>query len=118
LTEREWIVLENLTYATFSAHLGETFQVHRGSADAIAVELIQATDRGRSAPAEDQAVAVPQESESFSIIFLGPPDRMLSQGTYRFEHAHIGSFPLFVVPIGTANGRIQYEAVFNRMPHK
>jgi hypothetical protein len=110
-------VSEKLTYVTFSEHLGETFQVHLGTADAIAMELFQATPHGRSTPPEGQAAAVPHESDSFSIIFHGPPDRMLSQGTYHFEHAHIGSFPLFIVPIGSANGRIQYEAVFNRMLH-
>jgi hypothetical protein len=40
----------------------------------------------------------------FTLTADGPP-----QGTYRFSHAALSSFNLFVVPVG--QGRRTYEAV-------
>lgn len=57
--------------------------------------------------------------ERFSLLFNGPIEQPLEQRTYRFEHERLGSFDLFIVPVGAENGARQYEAVFNRriLPH-
>lgn len=54
------------------------------------------------------------EYEGFSLIFQGPDTAPLKQGTHPFEHAQIGKFDLFIVPIARTAGVIQYQAVFNR----
>ena len=107
-------MLENFTYATFAGRLGDIFGLHAGPAEVVALELVQATDLGsRSDVAGGEGA--PGQGERFAITFQGPRDRLLPQGTYQFEHEQIGSFPLFIVPVGTTKGGIQYEAVFNRL---
>jgi hypothetical protein len=53
--------------------------------------------------------------QRFSILFHGPADRMLPQGTYSFRHDAFGAFLLFIVPVvGSNDERIVYEACFSR----
>jgi hypothetical protein len=53
------------------------------------------------------------EAGSFAILFHGPADPLLPQRTYFFEHDTLGSFELFIVPIGRDQEGCRYEAVFN-----
>ncbi|HKS28094.1 MAG TPA: hypothetical protein VJS44_09755 [Pyrinomonadaceae bacterium] len=53
--------------------------------------------------------------ERFSIYFLGPGDLLLPQSIYHMEHEAMGEMDIFIVPIGTQEGRYQYEAVFSYM---
>jgi hypothetical protein len=48
----------------------------------------------------------------FSIVFRGPLDAVLPQCIYQLEHAAIGTFDLFLVPIGPDGEGMRYEAVF------
>jgi hypothetical protein len=50
--------------------------------------------------------------QPFSIVFRGPSQPVLAQMTYRIEHAVLGSFDLFIVPIGPDEAGMRYEAVF------
>jgi hypothetical protein len=45
-------------------------------------------------------------------VFRGPQDVSLPQRIYRVEHAGIGAFEIFLVPIGPDEGGHRYEAVF------
>lgn len=38
----------------------------------------------------------------------------LGQGTFELEHEKLGTFPLFLVPIGPDHQGFRYQAVFNR----
>src|SRR5690348_14786239 len=105
-------VLEDFTHDTFAGHVGETFRVRLGSDAVAALVLIEATDLTAGPDAAGRAGAVPR-GESFSLLFRGPSDRPLPQATYSFEHATIGPFELFIVPVAADADGIQYEAVFN-----
>ncbi|HWY78167.1 MAG TPA: hypothetical protein VN281_21305, partial [Verrucomicrobiae bacterium] len=61
------------------------------------------------------ANAADARNERFSLLFSGPLNRTLLQGSYIFEHLGIGRFEMFIVPVGpdSTNPRY-YEAVFNR----
>jgi hypothetical protein len=48
----------------------------------------------------------------FSLEFRGPGESLMEQGTHRFQHRTLGTFELFVVPIGRDDTGIRYEAVF------
>jgi len=48
----------------------------------------------------------------FSILFTGALDPLLPQQTYSFQHEELGSFDLFIVPVGQDEAGTQYEAVF------
>ena len=105
-------MLETLKLETFAQHLKSKFMVKTdqvGAAAAVAaaaveVELIEAQAAG-STPGQEQ----------FSITFRGPLNAPLRQGMHRFEHAEMGEFDLFIVPIKRDQEGMYYEAAFARM---
>jgi pimeloyl-ACP methyl ester carboxylesterase len=99
--------LETFTIETFSGHLGSTFSIHLDDLPHMDVELISATRLGGSAGKE-----IPDRRQPFSIVFRGPGDVLLPQRIYPMEHDQIGSFDLFLVPIGPDEKGLRYEAVF------
>jgi hypothetical protein len=54
----------------------------------------------------------PAPMPSYSLIFRDVIAPALPQATYRVEHAKLGVFPLFLVPIASQRGEVRYEAVF------
>jgi hypothetical protein len=92
---------------TFAAQLHTIFQVHAGSAAPFHLELTEVN--------EHQS---PPGIESFSVVFRGPRAPRLEQKTYRFEHAALGPFDLFITAISGDDQGICYEAVFNRVHKK
>lgn len=96
-------MLENFTVRTFSGHLGSTFRVYADASNPLDVELISATELGEEA----------KQGRPFSIVFRGSGDVVLTQRIYRMEHAEVGGFELFLVPIGPDEKGLRYEAVFN-----
>jgi pimeloyl-ACP methyl ester carboxylesterase len=99
--------LETLTVETFSGHLGSTFRIHLDDLPQMDVELISATKLGRSTGEEP-----PDLRQPFSLVFRGPGDALLPQRIYAMEHDRIGSFDLFLVPIGPDEKGLRYEAIF------
>ncbi len=95
--------LEDLKKTTFDKHLNTKFHIHLDPSDVADVELVETTE------------AKVKGLENFSIVFRGPHDKSFQQSTYKVEHDKIGSFDLFMVPIGKDNNGIYYEAVFNRL---
>jgi hypothetical protein len=49
----------------------------------------------------------------FSLLFSGPAAESLPQGTYRVWHPELGTFELFLVPVGPFEEGGRFEAVFN-----
>jgi hypothetical protein len=70
----------------------------------LEIELIEAAD-DESTPRQ----------ERFSLIFRGPLQPFLPQGTFRMEHDKMGTLDLFLVPIGKEEDGFRYQAVFNRL---
>jgi hypothetical protein len=54
----------------------------------------------------------PRARTPFSILFRGPLEPVLPQATYPLENDAVGTFELFIVPVGPDEGEMQYEAVF------
>ena len=103
-TERNRRLGELLSKDRFTQHLKSTFQISNESSPTVLdVQLIEVCE-GRST----------ERIEQFSVLFTGPKEPLLKQGTYRFEHAAMGSFGLFIVPISSDEGGTLYEAVFGR----
>jgi hypothetical protein len=103
----------SLQRSMLSQHLGDTFHIQLDSSNVVAVQLSHVRDLGASQNAKTTSVDM---EHSFSILFRGPGDRLLGQGTYQFGHYQIGSFPLFIVPMAPDRDARYYEAVFNRLP--
>ena len=96
-------MLESFTVETFSGHLGEVFRMYPDASNPLEVELISATGLGEASDGHRQP---------FSLVFRGPGDVLLPQRIYRMEHSEIGTFELFLVPIGPDEEGLRYEAIF------
>ena len=96
-------MLEELNASRFAQQLDTPFQVAIEGAPPLTLELCELTEGD---PASVQ--------EHFSLVFRGPLDRVLSQGMCRMEHAAMGAFALFIVPVGPDARGMRYQAVFNR----
>jgi hypothetical protein len=102
----QWGVMpDELTRGAFEPHVGTRFRLSRPAA--VELELAEVRDLG---------VAAGDPGRSFVVLFRGPGDAPLAQGTYEVEHDSLGAFALFLVPVGVDERGVQYEAVFNRLP--
>jgi hypothetical protein len=92
-----------MTKDDFAGQIHTKFYVHLQARPPLEMELYQ-IEEGRSTPTQEQ----------FSLFFYGPKDVNLGQGTFELEHEKLGTFPLFLVPIGPDHQGFRYQAVFNR----
>jgi hypothetical protein len=106
------VSLEQLNFGVFAALLKTPFSVALSSGQKMALELVSAT--APKPPDGNASKAVPPDG-TFSLLFHGPGNRPLDQRTYSLEHERIGQFDLFIVPVGLEAGKLQYEAIFNRL---
>ena len=95
-----------LEHEVFSRYLNTTFRISLGDSNFLETELSSISDRQLSS-----------QQERFAIVFQGPREPLLNQGSYRFEHDEMGDFTLFIVPLRQDEDGTFYEACFNRM-HK
>jgi hypothetical protein len=98
-------LLESFTCETFAPLTGDVFRLDAGG-DGLDLELTEATE----APAPGQRPG--GRRAPFSVVFAGPLEPVLPQRIYPLAHPALGSFELFLVPIGPEEGRMRYEAVF------
>ena len=98
----------NLTSADFAQHLNETFRISADALPGINADLVDVSDL----PDRDRAGTESLRRRPFSLVCRGPPDRTLAQGIFTVEHDEMGSFDLFLVPIGPDDRGMRYEAVF------
>jgi hypothetical protein len=94
----------HLTHEEFLQHVNTPFRIHRSTDSVVEAELSEISDLQRSA-----------DTERFWMIFRAPKNLFLQQGTYQLEHAVMGQFPLFIVPVNEDRDWFYYEAVFNRL---
>jgi len=102
--------MDQLTYSSFSDIIGESFRVQIDSAESMSAELIEATDHSGKAANKHAS-----RQECFSILFRGPLEQPMEQGTYTFNHRRFGNIKLFIVPVGMDDEGRHYEAVVNRL---
>jgi len=95
---------ETVTRDAFAGCLESVFRVGQPSADQLELVLEQVSELS-SSPGQ----------ETFSLIFRGPADRPLQQGSYPLEHDRLGLQEIFIVPVARDQRGISYEAVFNRL---
>jgi len=60
---------------------------------------------------------LPGRGECFSLLFRGEAgEPALEQRNHDVEHPALGTFPLFLVPVGPGeDGRQRFEAIVNRL---
>jgi len=110
-------MIDELTKDFFKARVGEKFTVKSETPPAktelTLKEVAEAPDRLTLGPDGKPLM------ESFRVIFEGASEQSLPQRIYDFEHAKLGTFSLFMVPVVSKNPAVkQYEVVFNRLLHR
>jgi len=98
--------MANLTEQEFSQHVNTRFRVNPEASDPLELELVGVKGY---LPKEGEQHGL----ERFSAFFTGPAKPFLPQGSYPLRHEIMGSFDLFLVPIGAEQNGFKYEAVFN-----
>jgi hypothetical protein len=102
---RKHIMIEEMTKDTFEPHLNTIFHVQDDTNQRVDLKLVEVSDHQTDA-----------QTEQFSLIFKGTRNLLLPQQIYTFEHADLGEFALFIVPILSADQtQYTYQAVFNRL---
>lgn len=95
--------LSSLTAATFRDRVGEGFATEP---DGPVLELAEVVE-------QPQHAAPGSGRTPFALLFRGPADRPLPQGTQPLRHAELGELALFLVPVGSGPDGMRYEAVFS-----
>lgn len=89
--------------AAFADNLETTFRLSRSPGDVVPLTLIELRE-GAGSPLLEQ----------FALLFRGPNEKPFDQGLYEMKQETLGSFTLFLVPVGADGCGRYYEAVFNR----
>ena len=95
-------MLENLRLSSFTAHLGEVFQLALESPPGVTLVLAEATGLGSSS----------QARQAFSLVFRGASGLYLPQRIYRLEHPAMGGIEIFLVPLTPDAEGSRFEAIF------
>jgi hypothetical protein len=104
VTRKRIADFSNLHCADFSELLGTSFSVTESSGAVSSLNLVET---------EDQSDRF--GGENYSLLFRGSRNRLLTQGTYEFDHRRLGTFGLFIVPTPGDERNAYYAAVFNRI---
>jgi hypothetical protein len=96
--------LQDACAAQFRPHVNTAFTVRSPADVRVRLVLARVVDGPRT-----------ESVEQFSLIFHGPADATVSHDTHACHHPALGSFDLFIVPIGGSNTRRTVcEACFSR----
>jgi hypothetical protein len=93
----------SLTHAALVENLNTKFHVSADETNVVELELVEVSEP-KPLPTQEQ----------FAIVFRGPRDSFLGQGTRPLDHETLGRSDLFLVPIREDAEGYYYEAVFNR----
>jgi hypothetical protein len=108
---------ELLTHALFTPLIGALF---RADVDGRPVDLrltevtpLPSPRRRKESGEEIPAAELPARLEPFSMLFSGPPDRLLPQRIYRITQETLPApLDIFIVPVARRPDSYVYEAVF------
>ena len=96
----------SLTENEFSKHVNTKFRVVLDAENGVDLDLTEV--KGYMSKHNEQT-----GMERFSIYFQGPAEPSLPQKVYPFQHAEMGEFEMFLVPIAKNDRGFRYESVFN-----
>jgi len=96
--------MERLDSKVFAEHLNTQFHVQLEPGELLVLELFDVTERNDSA-----------NTEQFSLLFRCPLSPLMPQGIRILEHSRLGKLDLFLVPLGTDQQGVCYQAIFNRL---
>lgn len=95
-------------FEDFSGRIGERFLLVLPDGGEMNLTLTAVTEGSQPGGAGPGGRARRQ----FSLVFTGPAQPGLDQGTRELRHEGLGTVALFLVPIGDGPGGRRYEAAF------
>jgi len=96
---------EPLQSTDFQSQVDRIFSIHLDDATTVDLQLVSVTELGAATGTGTRA--------PFSLHFLGPVSQQyLQQHTYQMTNETLGTFDIFIVPLGAEAGRMRYEAIF------
>ena len=102
--------LETLTVDVFQPRVGDTFRIRPRPEHELEAELIEARALGGGpsrAPSETSRRRTP-----FSLSFRTSLTAPLPQSIYEVAHDELGSYQIFLVPVGPDGKGMVYQAIF------
>ena len=99
--------LETLTVEIFQPRIGETFQIRPRPDTDISAELIEARSLGEPGRATASKRRIP-----FALSFRTNLSPVLPQRIYEVVHDEMGTYEIFLVPVGPDGKGMVYEAIF------
>ena len=103
--------LYKITRAMFTDNLRTKFTFNLGEVRLTEMTLIEVNNENPPFAKIDGT----SSRDCFSLVFRGPRDLPLRQGTYTLEHSKLGTFKLLVVPGDTDRLGTRYGAIINRL---
>lgn len=99
-----------LISATFSGHVGERFEIAPADGAPFQATLTSCTETPHGVPEDWQREVgrVP-----FALLFHGDPPVPVRQQICALTHDELGSFELFLVPLGPDERGMRFEAVIS-----
>jgi len=95
----------HLLRSSYEGLVGQSFK-----AGSVVLRLVSVSDVAGAQHAKWLAGS----ENAFVLTFGGPLSTPLKAGTHRFSHPKLGTFELFVSPVGLPRGDRRYEAVIDR----
>jgi hypothetical protein len=106
--------LDYYTKSTFTPYVNTKFRVHLAPSNTRGLKLIGVSDYINSVSRLDAPASLPG-AECFSLLLTIPSGKPFAQDTYLVEHAALGTFYMFVVPVSAPGKNLDYyEAVIYR----
>ncbi|HKQ99536.1 MAG TPA: hypothetical protein VJT09_02615 [Pyrinomonadaceae bacterium] len=107
--------LSYYTESTFAPYVNTDFLVHLDPSNVRELKLVKVSNYLDSLSQMD-AMAQSSATVCFSLLFATSQGQSFEQSTYLMGHEALGSFYLFVVPVGEQNkkSRNYYEAIIYR----
>jgi hypothetical protein len=102
--------LESLTVDAFQPRVGQTFRIRPRPEHELEAQLIEARALGGGpsrAPSQTSRRRTP-----FSLSFRTSLTVPLPQSIYEVVHDELGSYEIFLVPVGPDGKGMVYEAIF------
>ena len=103
MKQRSLTMTENISHENFSGHLNALFRVDVAETS-LELELVE-VEVGKSIDASQR--------EPFTLIFQGPKDSILAEGTHTVSNDSAGSFDLYTIPIISLGEQQLYQVIFN-----
>ena len=97
-------MLEQLKPNLLTPHIGTTFEVLTDPTNVFSLTLTNVLEHEKT-----------ERNEAFSLLFHGPQSPFMPQAIYKLQHAELGVFEIFLVPVARDQDGFEYEAVFNQM---